>query len=120
MPPDPFTQSIVWALLFVFALGPHSSVSGPAKVFGPKVVMSGWKIKILLINSFLKRACNDSNGAPILGLDEYREQYGVRKVTGLPEIFYVIYHFYYFSGSDCKPDQNETRWNSLWRIVCAD
>ena len=40
------------------------------------------------------------------------KRYGLRNVTGLPKIFYVIsaqYCGHYFSVSDCKPDQNETR-----------
>ena len=45
-----------------------------------------------------------------IGLNEYSKQYGLRKVTGLPETFYIIlaqYSGHYFSRSDCKPDQNE-------------
>ena len=47
-----------------------------------------------------------------MGLNEYRKQYSLRKVTGMPKIFYVFlaqYSGHYFSGSDSKPDQNETR-----------
>ena len=47
-----------------------------------------------------------------MGLNEYSKLYGLRKVTGLPKIFYDIlaqYSGHYFSRSDCKPDKNETR-----------
>ena len=44
-------------------------------------------------------------------LSEYSMCYGLRNVTSLPQIFYVIlaqYSGHYFSGRHCKPDQNET------------
>ena len=62
--------------------------------------------------SILKEHVTMIQTVPIsMGLNEYNKQYGLRKVTGLPEIFYIIlaqYSSHYFSGSDCKPDQSET------------